>query len=160
MKLLLSNDDGYLAAGIGALAKTLQAAGHEVFVAAPHRQRSAASRSMTLFDPLRAERVSLPAAPDVEAYAVTGTPVDCVRLALGNLFPEPDLVLSGVNEGANLGTDTLYSGTVAAAHEAALLGYQAIAVSCHGHRPVHFETAARVALRAAERLQAELSILP
>lgn len=108
---------------------------------------------MTLFDPLRAERVSLPAAPDVEAYAVTGTPVDCVRLALGNLFPEPDLVLSGVNEGANLGTDTLYSGTVAAAHEAALLGYQAIAVSCHGHRPVHFETAARVALRAAERLQ-------
>lgn len=152
MKLLLSNDDGYLAAGIGALAKTLAEAGHEVFVAAPHRQRSAASRSMTLYEPLRAERVSLPSAPGVPAFAVTGTPVDCVRLALGNLFPQPDAVLSGVNIGANLGTDTLYSGTVAAAHEAALLGYQAIAVSSYGHAPVHFETAARVALRAVERL--------
>ena len=118
MKLLVSNDDGYLAAGIGALVKALAGAGHEVYVAAPHRQRSAASRSMTLHEPLRAERVTLPAAPDVPAYAVSGTPVDCVRLALGNLFPAPDAVLSGVNHGANLGTDTLYSGTVAAAHEA------------------------------------------
>ena len=152
MRLLVSNDDGFRAAGIGALVKALAAAGHEVYVAAPHRQRSAASRSMTLFDPLRAERVSLPDAPEVPAYAVNGTPVDCVRLALGNLFPAPDAVLSGVNDGGNLGTDTLYSGTVAAAHEAALLGYPAVAVSSCGRRPVHFETAARVALRAVERL--------
>lgn len=151
MKLLLSNDDGYMAAGIGALAKTLSME-HEVFVSAPNRQRSAASRSMTLYEPLRAESVSLPDAPDVPAYAVTGTPVDCVRLALGNLFPAPDLVLSGINHGANLGTDTLYSGTVAAAHEAALLGYQAVAVSSYGHAPAHFDTAARVALRVVAHL--------
>ncbi len=153
MKFLLCNDDGYLAEGIGALAKTLSD-GHEVFAAAPNRQRSAASRSMTLFDPLRVERVTLPLAPDVPAYSVSGTPVDCVRLALGNLFPKPDIVLSGINHGGNLGTDTLYSGTVAAAHEAALLGYQAIAVSCMGHRPAHLETAAFVARRAAEYLLA------
>lgn len=152
MKLLVSNDDGYLAAGIGALVKALAGAGHEVYVAAPHRQRSAASRLMTLHEPLRAERVTLPAAPDVPAYAVSGTPVDCVRLALGNLFPAPDAVLSGVNHGANLGTDTLYSGTVAAAHEAALLGYPAVAVSCCRMDAAHFDTAAHVALRAAERL--------
>ena len=153
MKFLLCNDDGYLAEGIGTLAKSLSG-DHEVFVAAPNRQRSAASRSMTLFDPLRVERVALPLAPDVPAYSVSGTPVDCVRLALGNLFPKPDIVLSGINHGGNLGTDTLYSGTVAAAHEAALLGHQAIAVSCMGYRPAHLDTAAFVARRAAEYLLA------
>ena len=153
MKFLLCNDDGYLAEGIGTLAKSLLG-DHEVFVAAPNRQRSAASRSMTLFDPLRVERVALPLAPDVPAYSVSGTPVYFVRLALGNLFPKPDIVLSGINHGGNLGTDTLYSGTVAAAHEAALLGHQAIAVSCMGHPPTHLDTAALVACRAAEYLLA------
>jgi len=151
MKILISNDDGYLADGIGILAKTLSKQ-HTVCVVAPHRQRSAASRSMTLFDPLRVERVRLPLAPEVEAYSVTGMPVDCVRLGLGNLFPNADIVLSGINHGGNLGTETLYSGIVAAAHEAALLGFPAIAVSCLASRPKHPETAAEIASRLVDRI--------
>lgn len=152
MRILICNDDGYMAQGIGVLAKAAADAGHEVVVSAPHRERSAASRAMTLGDPLRAERVTMPLAPEVEAYAVTGTPVDCARLGLGNLCPQPDVVLSGINMGPNLGTDTLYSGTVAAAHEAALLGFRAVAVSCANYRPKHLQTAARLALAAAQRL--------
>ena len=115
MKLLLSNDDGITAAGIHALAAELSKR-HEVFVSAPATQQSAVSRAMTLFDPLRADRYCLPGLPEIPAYAVTGTPVDCVRLGLGNLFEKPDMVISGINLGHNLGTDVLYSGTVAAAH--------------------------------------------
>jgi 5'-nucleotidase len=84
----------------------------------------------------------------VTAYAVSGTPVDCIRLALGNLFPKPDMIVSGINHGPNLGTDVLYSGTVAAAHEAALLGYQAIAVSNLSSAAEHMDTAARIAAYA------------
>lgn len=133
MKILLSNDDGIFAPGIHALAEALCQA-HEVYVCAPDGERSAVSRSMTLFSPLRARKTQLAGLPDIPAYAVSGTPVDCMRLALGNLFPEPDIVVSGVNMGPNLGTDVLYSGTVAAAHEAALLGYQSIAVSCLSYK--------------------------
>lgn len=138
MRLLLSNDDGVWAEGIRALAAGF-AAEHEVMVSAPDMERSAVSRSMTLFTPLRAKRVKLPGLADIPAYAVNGTPVDCVRLGIGNLFPAPDVVVSGINMGYNLGTDVLYSGTVAAAHEAALLGYQAIAVSCCAHEPKHLD---------------------
>ncbi len=144
MKLLLSNDDGVFAGGIRSLAAELSRH-HEIYVSAPDRERSAVSRAMTLLEPLRAQKAHIEGLPDVPAYAVSGTPVDCVRLALGNLFPVPDIVVSGINHGPNLGTDVLYSGTVAAAHEAALLGYQAIAVSSLSYKGEYMETAARIA---------------
>lgn len=147
MKLLLSNDDGVFAEGLHALAAELGKT-HEIMISAPDRERSSVSRAMTLNDPLRAKKVRLDGLPDVIAYAVSGTPVDCVRLALGNLFPKPDMIVSGINHGPNLGTDVLYSGTVAAAHEAALLGYQAIAVSGLSFLAEHMDTAARVAAHA------------
>lgn len=154
MKVLLSNDDGVFAEGIRILAATLAAEGYEVCIAAPDSDRSAVSRSMTLTSPLRAREVTIPGLAGVRAYAVSGMPVDCVRLAVGNLFGRPDLVLSGVNHGANLGTDTLYSGTVGAAHEAALLGIQAAAISCCSRRPQHLESAAAFGARAARYLAA------
>ncbi len=143
MRILLSNDDGVFSEGIRALALALQD-GNELYISAPDKQQSAASRSMTLYAPLRAKQVELPGI-DAKAYAVSGTPVDCVRLAIGNLVPPPDIVVSGVNHGPNQGTDVLYSGTVAAAHEAALLGYQAIAISVCAYHPMYMDTAARVA---------------
>ena len=149
MKLLLSNDDGVFASGIRVLAETLSKT-HEIFVSAPDAERSGVSRSMTLFEPLRAKPTKIEGLPEIPAYAVSGTPVDCVRLALGNLFPAPDLVVSGINLGPNLGTDVLYSGTVAAAHEAALLGYQSIAVSCLSYHGRNIETAARIAALAVD----------
>lgn len=142
MKILLVNDDGIDAVGIQTLMQTLSKE-HTVWVIAPDRQRSAVSKAMTLNAPLRAvpreiEGVAL-------AYAVDGMPVDCARLGLGNLVPEqPDLVISGINHGPNLGSDTLYSGTCAAAQEAALLGIPTIAMSLDRRNPVHFETAAAV----------------
>ena len=105
---------------------------------------------MTLNEPLRAQGTHIEGLPEVPAFAVSGTPVDCVRLALGNLFSTPDIVVSGINHGPNLGTDVLYSGTVAAAHEAALLGYQSIAVSCLSYKGENIDTAGRVALLAVE----------
>ena len=119
MKLLLSNDDGVFAGGIRALAAELSKT-HEIMISAPDRERSAVSRAMTLMEPLRAKKVQLQGLQEIPTYSVSGTPVDCIRLALGNLFPAPDMVISGINHGPNLGTDVLYSGTVAAAHEAAL----------------------------------------
>ena len=152
MKILLSNDDGVFAEGIRVLAQTLSGE-HRVFVSAPDSERSAVSRSMTLFSPLRARPVQLTGLPEIPAYAVSGTPVDCVRLGIGNLFEQPDIVLSGINIGPNLGTDVLYSGTVGAAHEAALLGYQSIAVSCCAYEPKHLETPARAAAWAIRYAQ-------
>lgn len=146
MKILFSNDDGICAEGLLTLVEAFRA-GNELFVSAPSCQQSGVSRSMTLFDPLRAEPDDR-FGPDVPAYAVSGTPVDCVRLGVGNLFPRPDMVVSGINIGPNLGTDTLYSGTVGAAHEAALLGIPSVAVSCCTFRPKHMETAARYAVLA------------
>ena len=154
MKLLLSNDDGVTSIGIAALAKELKN-GFELCIAAPDRERSAVSRAMTLTDPLHATPYTVATAPEAPAYAVDGTPVDCVRLALGNLFTGVDMVVSGINHGPNLGTDVLYSGTVAAAHEAALLGLQAVAISIFAqhHQPKHLETAAHYARVAVEHLK-------
>ncbi len=149
MKLLLSNDDGVFAEGLRALAAELSKS-HEIMISAPDRERSAVSRAMTLNEPLRAQKVRLEGLPDIPAYSVSGTPVDCVRLALGNLFPKPDMIVSGINHGPNLGTDVLYSGTVAAAHEAALLGYQAIAISGMSYLTEHIDTAARIAAIAVK----------
>lgn len=152
MKLLISNDDGVFAGGIRALATELNKQ-HTINISAPDRERSAVSRAMTLNEPLRAHKTHVEGLPDVPAFAVSGTPVDCVRLALGNLFSPPDIVVSGINHGPNLGTDVLYSGTVAAAHEAALLGYQAIAISCLSYQGEHMDTAARIAAYAVDYLK-------
>lgn len=144
MKIMLTNDDGVFAEGIRVLADALKTE-HTLTVCAPERENSCVSRSMTLFSPLRANRVSMRGLDTIPAFAVNGTPVDCVRLGLGNLFPKPDVVVSGINIGPNIGTDVLYSGTVSAAQEATMLGIQAIAVSCCSFRPQHLETAAYAA---------------
>ena len=139
MRILLVNDDGIDAVGIRSLAGALSKT-HTVWIAAPDRQRSAASMGMTLDQPLRAVKREVEGA--AIAYAVDGTPVDCTRLGLGNLVPEkPDLVISGINHGPNLGSDTLYSGTCGGAQQAAVLGVQAIAMSLDHRSPTHFETA-------------------
>lgn len=153
MRLLVTNDDGVMSKGIAALIAALKTE-HEVFVSAPAMQQSAVSRCMTLFAPLTAEPYQVGNASDVPAFAVTGTPVDCVRVGLGNLFNDKsiDMVVSGINHGPNLSTDILYSGTVSAAAEAALLGIPAVSVSIDGGEPVHLETAGRAALWAVREL--------
>ncbi|MCX7095681.1 MAG: 5'/3'-nucleotidase SurE [Methylobacter sp.] len=146
MHILLSNDDGYLAEGLNALANALR--GHaEISVVAPDRNRSAASNSLTLEMPLRAY------AADNGFIKVDGTPTDCVHLAItGLLKKEPDMVFAGINHGANLGDDVLYSGTVAAASEGRFLGLPAVAISLAGSNPSHFETAAQVAVTLLQQL--------
>ncbi|MDD5273773.1 MAG: 5'/3'-nucleotidase SurE [Methylovulum sp.] len=149
MHILLSNDDGYLAEGLSALANALRP--HATLsVVAPDRNRSAASNSLTLEMPLRA----YPA--DNGFIKVDGTPTDCVHLAItGLLASEPDMVFAGINHGANLGDDVLYSGTVAAATEGRFLGLPAIAISLVGSNPVHFATAAHVAVVLFKQLLAK-----
>lgn len=148
MRILISNDDGYLAAGIRCLADVLQTLG-DITVVAPERNRSGASNSLTLEVPIRATT------RENGFISVDGTPTDCVHLAITGLLPaEPDIVVSGINEGANLGDDVLYSGTVAAAMEGRFLGLPAIAVSlaCDA-QPRHYASAGQVALRLVQALQ-------
>ena len=146
MHILLSNDDGYLAPGLQVLADTLGKL-HTISVVAPDRNRSGASNSLTLERPLRASVM------DNGFTAVNGTPTDCVHLAItGLLKSEPDIVISGINDGANMGDDVLYSGTVAAAMEGRFLGLPAIAVSMGSYTPEHFETAAKAIVQIVERL--------
>ena len=145
MRILVSNDDGYFSPGIALLAERLGALG-EVTVVAPERDRSGASNSLTLDRPLTVRR-----AANGFRY-VDGTPTDCVHLALTGLVdPLPDLVVSGINHGANMGDDTIYSGTVAAATEGYLFGIPSLAVSLVGKTGRHFETAAAVAVLMVER---------
>jgi len=149
MRVLLSNDDGVDAPGIRILAERLRAAGHEVWVVAPDRDRSGASNSLTLDQPIRVARV------DSMTWCVYGTPTDCVHVALAGLLErEPDIVVSGINSSANLGDDVIYSGTVAAAMEGRFLGLPAIAVSCasRNHQAQHYATAARAAVEIVARL--------
>jgi 5'-nucleotidase len=147
VKILVSNDDGYLARGIGALATALSDIA-EVTVMAPDRNHSGSSNSLTLHAPLRVHQV------EDKRYFVTGTPSDCVHIPLtGFLNEDPDIVVSGVNHGANLGDDVIYSGTVAAAMEGRFLGLPAIAVSLVGQHGKHFDTAARVAADLVLKLQ-------
>jgi 5'-nucleotidase len=146
MRILLTNDDGWNAPGITLLSEALKRHA-EVVRVAPDRNRSGASNSLTLTDPLRVARV----AEDV--YAINGTPTDCVHLALtGLLDVEPDVVISGINDGANLGDDVLYSGTVAAAMEGRFLGWPAIAVSLVDAETRPYETAVAVVERMLQRL--------
>jgi len=129
MKVLISNDDGIFAPGIAALVKAFADAGHEVLVCAPDSQRSAASHSLTIGRAMAVKEVALDGA--AKAWAIGGTPADCVKLGLTVLCPEAQAVISGVNRGYNVGTDILYSGTVAAAMEGAICGRPALAVSQH-----------------------------
>lgn len=145
MRILVCNDDGYLAPGLLALSSALSDLG-EIVVVAPERNQSGASNSLTLDRPL-----SVRQANNGFNY-VNGTPTDCVHLAVTGLFDElPDMIVSGINQGANMGDDTIYSGTVAAAMEGFLLGIPALAVSLASYEAVHYETAARVARALVER---------
>lgn len=138
MKILVSNDDGVQAPGIIALARAMQTLG-EVVVVAPNRNRSGASNSLSLQNPIRAVQT------ENGFYSVEGTPTDCVHLAITGLLKEkPDIVISGINAGCNLGDDIFYSGTVAAAMEGRLLGLPSIAISLQ-EKHEHYETAAQVA---------------
>lgn len=148
MRILLSNDDGILAQGIQTLATSLrQMSGIErVQIVAPCRNRSGASNALTLDSPLRIQRYSTG-----DIAVVQGTPVDCVYLGVNTLMqPSPDIVISGINAGPNLGDDVIYSGTVAAATEGRHLGLPAIAVSLNGNQ--HYQTAAEVTCRIVQAL--------
>ena len=149
MRVLVSNDDGVYAPGIRVLAEGLREAGHEVTVVAPDRDRSGASNSLTLDQPIRVKDLG-----DL-TWRVAGTPTDCVHLALtGLLDADPDIVVSGINSAANLGDDVIYSGTVAAAMEGRFLGLPAIAMSLvtGENSGRHYATAARAAARITARL--------
>lgn len=145
MRILLANDDGYQARGLKTLAERLSAFA-EVTIVAPDRNRSGASNSLTLETPLRVERV------EKNIYYINGTPTDCVHIAITGLLDHvPDVLISGINHGANLGDDVLYSGTVAAAMEGRFLGIPSIAVSLVVAGNEHFATAADLVARLLER---------
>jgi 5'-nucleotidase len=146
MHLLISNDDGYQAPGIKCLAEELATIA-DITVVAPHLDRSAASNSLTLQTPIRASKIAS------NWYRVDGTPTDCVHLGVtGLLDSEPDMVVSGINAGANLGDDVIYSGTVAAAMEGRHLGSPAIAISLNSFHPKHYPTAAHIARIIVQKL--------
>ena len=148
MRVLVSNDDGVDAPGLRVLADRLAEVG-EVTVVAPDRDRSGASNSLTLDAPIRAVRL------DDGRYRVAGTPTDCVHLALSGLLPhEPDIVVSGINNSANLGDDVIYSGTVSAAMEGRFLGFPAIAISLASadHKGVHYDSAAETVVLLMRKL--------
>jgi len=147
MHILLSNDDGYFAPGLAALAEAVGALA-KVTVVAPERDRSGASNSLTLDRPLSVRRAAN------GFFYVNGTPTDCVHLAVTGLLDFiPDMVISGINDGANMGDDTIYSGTVAAATEGYLLDIPSIAVSMSQHGAKHFETAANAVVELVQRFQ-------
>lgn len=147
MKILISNDDGYSAPGLSILAEHIAKIA-DITVVAPERNRSGASNSLTLDRPLSVKKASN------GFFYVNGTPTDCVHIALTGLMDTmPDMVISGINDGANMGDDTIYSGTVAAAMEGYLLGIPSIAVSMSQHNSTHFETAARVAVELIQHYQ-------
>ncbi len=146
LNILISNDDGVYAPGLMALVNTLKTIAH-VTVVAPDRNRSGASHSLTLSNPIRIKTL------DNGFISVEGTPTDCVHIALtGLLEQKPDMVISGINEGANLSDDVWYSGTVAAAMEGRFLGLPAIAVSLVGREYKHYDTAAKITKNLVEKL--------
>lgn len=148
MKILLSNDDGYFAPGLQTLADYVSKIA-DIVVVAPERNRSGASNSLTLDRPLTVRQASN------GFYFVNGTPTDCVHLAVTGLISDlPDMVISGINDGANMGDDTIYSGTVAAAMEGFLLGIPSFAVSMSQHNSTYFQTAAKVIVEIIQQYQA------
>jgi 5'-nucleotidase len=154
MRILISNDDGYFAPGLACLAEHLAEIA-EVVVVAPERDRSGASNSLTLDRPLKLRKAAS------GFYYVNGTPTDCVHLAVtGMLDHQPDMVVSGINAGANMGDDTIYSGTVAAATEGFLLGIPSIALSLVGKELTHYQTAAKVAVELVQKFSAQQHAQP
>ena len=150
MKLLLTNDDGIHAQGLWALYEHF-AGKHSVTVVAPDRERSAVGHGITLNEPIEVTRA--PLNDHCEGYAVSGTPADCIKLSILELLDSrPDLVISGINPGANVGVNINYSGTVSAAKEAALYGIPAIAVSIQGRKPKHYDAAVRFIAVIAEEV--------
>jgi len=148
MNILITNDDGIYAQGLWAVYRQLMAK-HALTVVAPDRERSAVGHGITLNEPLRLEKVEVNGG--FQGYAVSGTPVDCIRLGILEILDvKPDLAVSGINPGINVGININYSGTVAAAREAALYGIPAIALSIQGREARHYEAAARVAEVLAE----------
>jgi 5'-nucleotidase len=161
MKILVSNDDGIFATGIRALANALAEADHQVTVVCPDRERSATGHGLTLHKPLRAEPIDTIFDARVQAWACSGTPADCVKLALDALLDTPpDLVLSGINQGANLGTDVLYSGTVSAAMEGVLEGISSIAFSLASFGFRQFQPASEFACRLVEQVNRHPLTMP
>jgi len=149
MLILLSNDDGYFAPGLNILAEYISKIA-DIIVVAPERNRSGASNSLTLDRPLTVRKAGN------GFYYLNGTPTDCVHLAVTGLIEEvPDMIISGINDGANMGDDTIYSGTVAAAMEGYLLGIPSFAVSMSQHNATHFETAAKVIVELIEHYKAK-----
>lgn len=147
MRILLSNDDGYFAPGIVSLAESLASLG-AVTIVAPERDRSGSSNSLTLDRPLTVRQAR------GQTYFVNGTPTDCVHLAVTGMLEQlPDIIISGINHGANMGDDTIYSGTVAAATEGFLLGIPSIAISLVAEGGNHFPTAGRVAAELVSRFR-------
>ena len=156
MKLLISNDDGIFALGVRSLANGLAEAGHDVTVVCPDRERSATGHGLTLHQPIRAEIVESVFHSTVKAWACSGTPSDCVKLALWALLDSPpDYVLSGINQGSNLGTDILYSGTVSAAMEGVIEGIPSIALSLASFSSKEFQPAATFAQTLLAQLATE-----
>jgi 5'-nucleotidase len=144
--ILVTNDDGIYSKGILVLSKALQEIG-EVFIVAPDREKSAVAHSLTLHRPLRAEKIKK------NVYAVDGTPADCVHLGVNAILPErPQLIVSGINKGGNLGDDITYSGTVSAAFEGTLLGIPSFAISLVSRSHFKFHTAARFAVKVARSI--------
>jgi 5'-nucleotidase len=145
LRILVTNDDGFLARGLWVLAKALSEVG-EVVIVAPDREQSAVGSSVTLHHPLRAKEIRSPL-EEVKSYLVEGTPADCVILALGHLLDEGiDIIFSGINEGSNLGDDVLLSGTVGAALQGYLKGIPSVALSVGALTDVHVDAAARLAV--------------
>ncbi|NJL36154.1 MAG: 5'/3'-nucleotidase SurE [Leptolyngbyaceae cyanobacterium RM2_2_4] len=153
MNLLISNDDGIFAQGIRTLANTLAASGHQVTVVCPDRERSATGHGLTIHDPIRVEAIDSVFHSTIRAWACSGTPSDCVKLALGGLLDSPpSIVLSGINHGSNLGTDVLYSGTVSAAMEGLIEGIPSIAFSLASFSNQDFQPAANFAQTLVDRI--------
>jgi 5'-nucleotidase len=150
MRILLTNDDGVYAPGLAALAAALNG-DHQVTVVAPETEQSAVGHAITLADPIRVRRLG--PRTGLNGWAVSGTPADCVKLAVNELLPQkPELVISGINKGANVGVNLLYSGTVSAATEAAILGLQGIAMSLNTHAEADYTFAAKFAAHLVGRL--------
>ena len=156
MKILISNDDGVFAEGIQSLANGLAAIGHEVIVVCPDKERSATGHGLTLHQPIRAEIVKSIFDDGITAWACSGTPADCVKLALSCLLEtQPDLVLAGINHGPNLGTDILYSGTVSAAMEGIVENIPSIAFSLGSYTSREFEVAVNFAQSLVQKIESQ-----
>jgi 5'-nucleotidase len=150
MRILLTNDDGIHAVGLRAMYRALLAAGHSVQVIAPMSEQSAVGHAITILGPLR---IKLVQEEHFSGYGVFGTPTDCIKLGVSELMDEaPDIVVSGINAGANVGPDILYSGTVAAATEGAHLGFPALAVSHDSFQPSNLDKHAAYAASVMERI--------